>query len=188
MKHTFQFVLGASVLISSLLTGCDKKDSASTSVTATNSAVERATSEMKDAAATAGEKIKETTEKAGAATKDAVKNIADKVHTESTTPVATTPPAEIPPTPTTIAPPAEDTKSPAAAQSLIDKAKAYVSEGKYKESLTSLKQLRDYQLTPEQQKTVDNLKASAQKYFSTNTLKSLSGLFQRTNAPAATNP
>jgi outer membrane murein-binding lipoprotein Lpp len=187
MKKTFPILFGTAVFISALIAGCDKKDSASGSVTDTNS-TQRATSEMKDAAAAAGEKIKATTEKAEEATKEAVKSLADKVHPESTPPVATTPPPEIPPTPTTVAPPAEETKSPAAAQGLIDKAKAYVSEGKYKESLTSLKQLSDYKLTPEQQKTVDSLKASAQKYFSTNTLKSLGGLFQRGNVPAATNP
>jgi hypothetical protein len=170
MKCTFfSSSLLTALFLGALAAGCNKTDSASsttTTTTTTNSAVEDAKSEIKAAAASAGEKIKETTEKATAATKEATQNISNSVK-----------PAE----------PAA-TNAPAAAQGLIDKAKSYITEGKYKEGLASLKQASNYQLSPEQQKTVDDLKARAQEYFSNGISKSIGGLLHRTNTAPATNP
>jgi hypothetical protein len=59
----------------------------------------------------------------------------------------------------------------ASAQTLLDQARSLISEGKYAEALTLLQQqIGKLQLTPEQQKTLNDLMAQAQKGLATNTI------------------
>ena len=66
----------------------------------------------------------------------------------------------------------------AQAQSLIDKAKALVTDKKYQEALTSLQQLTGFQLTADQQKMVDDLKASITSALNSEAGKAVQGLFK----------
>ena len=67
----------------------------------------------------------------------------------------------------------------AQAQTLIDKATALVTDKKYQEAFTSLQQLSGFQLTAEQQKTVDGLKATIQTALNSEAGKAVQGLFKK---------
>lgn len=70
------------------------------------------------------------------------------------------------------------TSATAQAQSLIDKAKSLVSEKKYQDALASLQQLTNFQLTADQQKMVDDLKATITTAMNSEAGKAIQGLFK----------
>lgn len=64
----------------------------------------------------------------------------------------------------------------AKAQEIIDKAKALVADNKFQEGLTALNSLAGMTLTPDQQKMVDDLKATIQKALSSNAAKAVGNI------------
>jgi hypothetical protein len=66
----------------------------------------------------------------------------------------------------------------AQAQALIDKAKVLVTDKKYQDALASLQQLTGFQLTAEQQKSVDELKATIQTALQSDAGKAVQNLFK----------
>lgn len=70
-------------------------------------------------------------------------------------------------------------KATAQFNDLVGKAKTFIADKKYTEALDALNKLSGVVLTPEQQKTVDDLKAQAQKLLSSGTgaVDAAKGLF-----------
>jgi predicted small lipoprotein YifL len=123
------------------LTGCGKKEDATLQEQADTAATETSDTVQKatDAMKETGEKVVQDVKQAG---QQVAQDVTDKTK-EVVAPIN------------------------AKAQSIIDTAKQYVSEGKLQEALTKLKELSGEKLSTEQQALADSLKAQIDKLLGT---------------------
>jgi hypothetical protein len=148
MKTKYIATSLAVAFIVALAVGCSKSDDTTTSGTSSN-AVGTAMDKTKDAAKEVKDKAVEVKDKAVGATEDAVNSTKDAVKGATTS---------------------------GDAQSMIDKAKTYVANKQYQPALDTLAKLKDFKLTDDQQKMVDDLKAQIQKLMASDPSAAAGGL------------
>jgi hypothetical protein len=151
MKTKTILITTSLTMLLALGAGCSKEDSSSTSSTEGTS--ERAgTSMMKETETTA----RETTDQAVETAKETAATAAREAEAAATAAKESASQA------------VADTQAGLnqQAQTLIAKAKDLIASSNYAEAGETLKKLSEFRLTPEQQKTVDELKAQIQKALS----------------------
>ena len=134
--------------------GCSKQESATPPppAPATKSGTEQMSADVKKAVNNVTEQAKDTAQKAVTEAKDTAAKVSSQLSSATN---------------------AAAGQSGTQSQGLIDRTKAYIADKKYEDALSSLKQLSNTKLTPEQQKIVDSLKAQAQKLMASNAIGGL---------------